>query len=103
MVHTSRREQLLNDKSCSPLKYFISGRGPANYGQAVNNKSNKGMSMLKSFGTAAAMFIISHAAFAQSGPGEVRFDLEPNPAFLACLAPGAPAAHAIVQRGNLTH
>jgi hypothetical protein len=57
--------------------------------------------MLKSFGTAAAMLIAFHAAFAQSGPGVVQFDLEPNPAFLACLAPGAPAAHVIVQRSNL--
>ena len=59
--------------------------------------------MLKSLGTTAAMLVASHAAFAQSGPGEVRFDLEPNPQFVSCLAPGAPAAHVTVKRGNLTH
>ena len=57
--------------------------------------------MLKSVGTAAAMLIASHAAFAQSGPGEVQFDLEPNPAFLRCLSPGVPTAHVDVRRGNL--
>jgi hypothetical protein len=67
----------------------------------LGHKPMKGTSMLKSLGTAAAMLIASHAAFAQSGPGEAQFDLEPNPAFLACLAPGAPSAHVIVKRGNL--
>ena len=57
--------------------------------------------MLKSIGTAAAMIVTYHAAFAQSGPGEVRFDLEPNPQFVSCLAPGAPVAHVTVKRGNL--
>ena len=58
--------------------------------------------MLKSLGATAAILVASHVAFAQSGPGEVRFDLAPNPAFLNCLAPGAPAAHVTVKRGDLT-
>jgi hypothetical protein len=57
--------------------------------------------MLKSIGTAAAVLVASHAAFAQSPPGSVRFDLVPNSQFLTCLSPGVPSAHVDVRRGNL--
>jgi hypothetical protein len=57
--------------------------------------------MLKSIGTAAAVLVASHAAFARPAPSAVQFDLVPNAQFLGCLSPGAPSAHVDVRRGNL--
>jgi hypothetical protein len=59
--------------------------------------------MLRHFGAATALCLVSSLAIAQSKPDEAKFTLHPNPAFLSCLSGSstAPRASVVVRRGEL--
>jgi hypothetical protein len=59
--------------------------------------------MYRLLGATTALCLISFLATAQDKPDEAKFELQPNPAFLACLSGSSVAPHAsvVVQRGNL--
>jgi hypothetical protein len=59
--------------------------------------------MFRLAGAATAVCLASSLAIAQDKPDEAKFNLLPNPAFVACLSGGseAPYAKVVVKRGDL--
>ena len=59
--------------------------------------------MYRLLGATTALCLVSSLAMAQDKPDEAKFQLHPNPAFLACLSGSSEAPHAsvLVKRGDL--
>lgn len=59
--------------------------------------------MYRLLGATTTLCLVSSLAMAQDKPGEAKFKLHPNPAFLTCLSGSgeAPQAAVLVKRGDL--